>query len=55
MRKKIIAGALIALGLALACIGIFPFLWMAISGFKAKTEVLATPFQFFPSEWKFEN
>lgn len=55
MRKKIISGVLIVLGLALACIGIFPFLWMAISGFKAKTEVLATPFKFFPSEWKFEN
>lgn len=55
MRKKIISAVLIVLGLIIACMGLFPFLWMAISGFKSKTEVLATPFRFFPSEWKFEN
>ena len=28
---------------------------MVIAGFKAKTEVVATPFQFFPEVWLWEN
>lgn len=34
---------------------LFPLAWMVIAGFKAKTEVLATPFQFFPEVWKWQN
>lgn len=34
---------------------LFPLAWMLIAGFKAKTEVLATPFQFFPEVWKWQN
>lgn len=34
---------------------LFPLAWMAISGFKGKTEVLRSPFQFFPEMWNFQN
>lgn len=34
---------------------LFPLAWMAVAGFKAKTEVVATPFQFFPEVWHWEN
>ena len=32
-----------------------PVAWMVIAGFKAKTEVVRTPFQFFPDVWIVEN
>ncbi|MFT3887560.1 MAG: carbohydrate ABC transporter permease [Arachnia sp.] len=34
---------------------LFPLAWMVIAGFKTKTEVIQTPFQFFPEVWKWEN
>lgn len=34
---------------------LFPLAWMAIAGFKGKTEVLSSPFQFFPEIWRFQN
>lgn len=34
---------------------LFPLAWMAIAGFKSKTEVLRSPFQFFPEVWRIEN
>jgi len=34
---------------------LFPLCWMVIAGFKAKTEVVRTPFQFFPEVWRWEN
>lgn len=34
---------------------LFPLAWLAISGFKGKTEVVKTPFQFFPEVWRFDN
>ncbi len=42
--------SIIIIGLAL-----FPLAWMVISGFKIRTEVVRTPFQFFPEVWKWEN
>ncbi len=33
----------------------FPLAWMVIAGFKGKTEVLRSPFQFFPEIWRVEN
>ena len=33
----------------------FPLAWMAIAGFKGRTEVLRSPFQFFPDMWSFDN
>lgn len=43
-------GALIFLLVAL-----FPLAWMVIAGFKTKTEVVRTPFQFFPDVWNPQN
>lgn len=40
----------IIIGMAL-----FPLAWMVISGFKLRTEVVRTPFQFFPDVWRWEN
>ncbi|KQZ25484.1 ABC transporter permease [Microbacterium sp. Root553] len=34
---------------------LFPLAWMVIAGFKSKTEVIQTPFQFFPEVWRWEN
>lgn len=34
---------------------LFPLAWLVVAGFKAKTEVVATPFQFFPEVWQWEN
>lgn len=34
---------------------LFPLAWLAIAGFKAKTEVVRTPFQFFPEVWLVDN
>lgn len=44
---------LVAFGVILT--PLFPIAWLAISGFKAKTEVVKTPFQFFPEIWRVEN
>lgn len=46
---KAIAGAVFILA------ALFPLAWMVIAGFKAKTEVIQTPFQFFPEVWLWEN
>ena len=32
-----------------------PLAWMLISGFKGKSEVVKTPFQFFPEIWIWQN
>ena len=38
------------------CLSIlFPLAWMAMAGFKSRTEVLRTPFQFFPDTWNPHN
>lgn len=34
---------------------LFPLAWLVISGFKSRTEVNRTPFQFLPEVWKWEN
>lgn len=34
---------------------LFPLAWMAISGFKSRSEVVSSPFQFFPDVWMAEN
>jgi multiple sugar transport system permease protein len=47
------ARTLIAAVFTLAAL--FPLAWMMIAGFKAKTEVVRTPFQFFPEVWRWEN
>lgn len=42
-----------SVGIVLAAL--FPLAWMAISGFKARTEVVSSPFQFFPDLWMPQN
>lgn len=42
-------------GLIFVVAALFPLAWMVIAGFKAKTEVIQTPFQFFPEVWRWEN
>jgi len=60
-RKQRTAGWWIAavlkaiVGLIFVAAALFPLLWMVIAGFKSRTEVLATPFQFFPEVWKWQN
>lgn len=34
---------------------LFPLAWLVISGFKSRTEVTRSPFQFFPEIWRWEN
>lgn len=36
-------------------LALFPLAWMVIAGFKSRTEVIATPFQFFPEVWRWQN
>ncbi|GAB3816026.1 carbohydrate ABC transporter permease [Tessaracoccus terricola] len=42
-------------GLVFLVAALFPLAWMVIAGFKSKTEVISTPFQFFPEVWLVEN
>lgn len=42
-------------GAIFVIVALFPLAWMVIAGFKSKTEVVSTPFQFFPEVWKWEN
>lgn len=54
--SELIARALKALtGALFIAAALFPLLWMVIAGFKSKTEVIQTPFQFFPEVWKWQN
>lgn len=46
---KMLAGAVFLVA------ALFPLAWMIIAGFKSKTEVIQTPFQFFPEVWRWEN
>ncbi|AZS42119.1 carbohydrate ABC transporter permease [Microbacterium oxydans] len=46
---KVILGALFVIA------SLFPLAWMVIAGFKSKTEVVETPFQFFPEVWLWQN
>ncbi len=46
---KVIIGALFVVA------SLFPLAWMVIAGFKSKTEVVQTPFQFFPEVWLWQN
>ncbi|GAA5209975.1 MULTISPECIES: carbohydrate ABC transporter permease [Microbacterium] len=42
-------------GIVFVAAALFPLAWMVIAGFKSKTEVIQTPFQFFPEVWRWEN
>lgn len=49
----VVLKAIVALVFLFAAL--FPLVWMLIAGFKSKTEVLQTPFQFFPEMWNWRN
>jgi multiple sugar transport system permease protein len=56
LPKRILIGVLKGfLVLTFALGALFPLAWLVISGFKSRTEVTRTPFQFFPEIWKWEN
>lgn len=42
-------------GVLFVVASLFPLAWMVIAGFKSKTEVVETPFQFFPEVWLWQN
>lgn len=55
-QRRWLAGTLKAIaGLFFVLLALFPLAWMVIAGFKTKTEVVRTPFQFFPEVWNTEN
>lgn len=56
-RRRLRVGDVLRLlaGLGFILASLFPILWMAIAGFKSRTEVIATPFQFFPEVWRWQN
>ncbi|HIZ37196.1 MAG TPA: carbohydrate ABC transporter permease [Candidatus Ruania gallistercoris] len=54
--RRWLAATLKALaGMLFVLLALFPLAWMVIAGFKTKTEVVRTPFQFFPEVWNIEN
>lgn len=56
MSKSAANPALTAIFMVLIAVAaLFPLAWMAIAGFKGRTEVLRSPFQFFPDVWRWQN
>ncbi|RAP77537.1 carbohydrate ABC transporter permease [Paenibacillus montanisoli] len=47
--------ALTAIAAFFTLLALFPLAWVMIAGFKEKTEVLSTPFRFFPKQWLVTN
>jgi multiple sugar transport system permease protein len=54
-RPPLTRAAANAFALLICLTILFPLAWMAMAGFKGRTEVLRTPFQFFPDTWNFHN
>ncbi|MDQ0059482.1 carbohydrate ABC transporter permease [Paenibacillus harenae] len=55
LKEQTVKTIMYAIGILIAVAALFPLAWMMIAGFKAKTEVLTTPFRFFPEKWLFSN
>lgn len=51
-RNRVLTWVFMAL---ITLTALFPLAWMAIAGFKGRTEVLRSPFQFFPDVWRWRN
>lgn len=45
----------VIVGVIFVLAALFPLAWMIIAGFKSRTEVIQTPFQFFPEVWLWQN
>jgi multiple sugar transport system permease protein len=54
-RRLIVLVGKVLLGTLVVGLALFPLLWMVLSGFKLKTEVIRTPFEFFPEVWQLQN
>ncbi|GAA1487857.1 carbohydrate ABC transporter permease [Brachybacterium sacelli] len=54
-RWMLIVALKALVSLAIVALALFPLAWMIISGFKIRTEVVSTPFQFFPEVWRWQN
>lgn len=55
LSKKLFNSMNILLGYFVSLLALSPIIWMAIAGFKGKTEVLITPFRFLPKHWLISN
>ncbi len=55
MKRRVFKGFMYAIAVCVLLIVIIPLLWMAISAFKGRTEVLPTGLVILPTEWKFDN
>lgn len=54
-ERRSVAAPRALVGAVFALTALFPLAWILVSGFKENSEVIATPFRFFPSEWRFDN
>ncbi len=54
-KEKIFKGAMLAIAVFVLFIVLVPLLWMIISAFKSREEVLPTEFILFPSGWRADN
>jgi len=55
MKKRIWLSVFIILTALIVFISLFPLVWMFLSGFKSKTEVVAVPFRFLPKVFDLSN
>ncbi|WP_169082487.1 carbohydrate ABC transporter permease [Paenibacillus sp. PL91] len=55
LQEQTLKTIMYVIGILIAIVALFPLVWMVIAGFKAKTEVLSSPFRFFPEKWLFSN
>lgn len=49
---KVISYLILIIG---ACITVLPFVWMILSSFKSRAEIMQIPPTFFPNEWHWQN
>lgn len=54
-RSFVVLGFKGLVGAMFVIAALFPLAWLVIAGFKSKTEVISTPFQFFPEMWRWDN
>lgn len=55
--KKVTFGLILcyAVSFLLACVALFPLIWMVFSSFKPKTQIFVLPFTLLPKEWTTAN
>ena len=55
MKGVLIGAGKAVMATVIVLLALFPLAWMVIAGFKSRSEVVETPFQFFPEIWRVEN